>query len=116
MIEFMDNKDYSSKSEPIFSKCVKAGHRFYYIDVKTDCNGSAYVVLTESKSVDSNGNKKRHRIFLYQEDLLEFSESFNDAIQYIKSNYDVTPKKRHSDEVSECFLDDADLDLNWDKD
>lgn len=112
----MDNKDYSSKNEPIFSKCVKAGHRFYYIDIKTDCNGSAYVVLTESKSVDSNGNKKRHRIFLYQEDLLEFSESFNEAIEYIKSNYDVTPKKRRSDDFSDCNWENTDLDVNWDKD
>ena len=48
----MENKAVRNKcneSDILFSRCVKAGKRVYYIDVKCDRKGEYYLSITESK-------------------------------------------------------------------
>lgn len=82
------NNDRNGQNEPMYSECVKAGKRYYYIDVKKDSNGSYYIVLTESKATTEGTNKQRHRIFLYQEDFEKFSVALNNAMAYAQNEND----------------------------
>lgn len=71
-------KDYSPSRE-LFSKCVKAGTRFYYIDAKQDSSGNYYLVMSESRSNNQSGTRERQRIFVYQEDLEKFVSALTDV-------------------------------------
>lgn len=77
----MEGKDKSR--EPIYSRRLKAGKRHYYFDAKRDSHGNEYVVITESKSVDSEeGIVKRQRLFLYKEDFQKFYDCFKDVLGF----------------------------------
>lgn len=65
----------------LYSRCVKAGKRFYYIDAKRDSKGNDYMVITESNSAEEGGPMTRHKIFLYQEDFYKFTEAFLDVLK-----------------------------------
>lgn len=67
----MENKAVRNKgneSDILFSRCVKAGKRVYYIDVKCDRKGEYYLSITESKrlkTADDNEQPtfEKHKIF-----------------------------------------------------
>ncbi|MDO4707721.1 MAG: DUF3276 family protein [Porphyromonadaceae bacterium] len=67
----MKRSKYVSSKE-LFSKCVKAGSRFYYIDAKQDASGNYYMVMSESRVGSPTGVRERQRIFVYQEDIEKF--------------------------------------------
>ncbi len=79
-----------NEKEIYFTQCVKSGNRIYYIDVKRNCKGKSYVVLTESKrTVDSdsrnNPRYEKYKIFLYPKDIQAFISSISEAEKYIES-------------------------------
>lgn len=88
----MKNKNHSghnksNENEILFSRCVKAGKRVYYIDVKCDKKGEYYLSITESKrlkTVDENDQPmfEKHKIFLYREDLDKFQNAFDEAARF----------------------------------
>lgn len=82
-----------NKSIPLFSKSIKAGKRTYFIDVKSTRNNENYIVVTESKRLQSNDSTQepvyeRHKIFLYKEDFEKFANALHDAIEFIKQSED----------------------------
>ena len=64
----------------LYSRCVKAGKRFYYIDAKRDSKGNDYLVITESNSAEEGAAMTRHKVFLYREDFAKFTEAFLDVL------------------------------------
>ncbi|MCE8165356.1 DUF3276 family protein [Porphyromonas gingivalis] len=65
----------------LYSRCVKAGKRFYYIDAKRDSKGNDYLVITESNSAEEGSAMTRHKVFLYREDFAKFTEAFLDVLK-----------------------------------
>lgn len=74
----MKKREYVPSRE-LFSKCVKAGSRFYYIDAKQDSSGSYYMVMSESRANSQTGERERQRIFVYQEDVEKFVEALGEV-------------------------------------
>lgn len=81
--------DNQGKSE-IFSKAVRAGKRTYFFDVKSTKDGNLYVTVTESKRRlrhDGNGFfYEKHKVFLYKEDFIKFSDGLSEVVDYIRKN------------------------------
>lgn len=81
--------DNQGKSE-IFSKAVRAGKRTYFFDVKSTKDGNLYLTLTESKRRlrhDGNGFfYEKHKVFLYKEDFIKFSDGLSEVVDYIRKN------------------------------
>ncbi|MCM1337743.1 MAG: DUF3276 family protein [Candidatus Amulumruptor caecigallinarius] len=65
------------KAKPIYSKRISAGTRVYYLDVLKDKNGKSYISISEIPTSRSP-QKKRQRIFVYQENLEAFKEALGD--------------------------------------
>lgn len=88
----MKNKNNSvnhkgNENEILFSRCVKAGKRVYYLDVKCDRKGEYYLSITESKRLKTTDENEqpvfeKHKIFLYREDLDKFQNAFDDAVRF----------------------------------
>lgn len=78
-----------SEKEIVFSQAVKAGKRIYYIDVKKNRKEEMYLSITESKKiVNGEGENasftfEKHKIFLYREDFAKFTNSLNEAINFV---------------------------------
>ena len=85
----MEESNNSAKSE-IFSKAVRAGKRTYFFDVKSTKDGNLYLTITESKRRlrhDGNGFfYEKHKVFLYKEDFIKFSDGFTEVVEYIRNN------------------------------
>jgi hypothetical protein len=94
------------ESQPVYSKRVKAGKRTYFFDVKETRNSDYYLVITEIKRqyADEGLLQKKHKIFLYKEDLNKFMESLHTTAEYIKKellpNYDFDKFKDHAGETN----------------
>ena len=79
----MDNQ---RKFESVYSKKVRAGkRRTYFFDVRRTKGDDYYLTLTESTRRFNGDGYERHKIFLYKEDFNRFSDSLNDALNYIKT-------------------------------
>ena len=74
----------------LFSRTVKAGQRFYYIDVKRNNRGELYLNITESKKMQNGAQEagqasfEKHRIFLFPEDFAKFAEALGDAVRFVR--------------------------------
>lgn len=80
------SEQYSMEQEEIFSKVMRAGRRTYFFDVRSTKAGDYYLTITESKKFtndDGSFHYKKHKIYLYKEDFLEFKENLSEMIQYI---------------------------------
>jgi hypothetical protein len=75
------------KREEIYSSRVKAGKRTYFFDIKSTKSDDFYLTITESKRKQKGEEfvYEKHKIFLYKEDFLKFSDALEDAIKYIKT-------------------------------
>jgi len=84
-----DRNNNKGKSE-IFSKAVRAGKRTYFFDVKSTKDGNLYLTVTESKRRlrhDGNGFfYEKHKVFLYKEDFIKFSDGLSEVVEYIRKN------------------------------
>ena len=81
------SEQYSMEQEEIFSKVMRAGRRTYFFDVRSTKAGDYYLTITESKKFtndDGSFHYKKHKIYLYKEDFLEFQSSLDEMIQYIR--------------------------------
>lgn len=81
--------------DDVFSKPVRAGKRTYFFDVKATKGNDYYLTITESKrKVERDGrfSYDKHKIFLYKEDFIKFTEGLEEVIQYIKEKCPVTER------------------------
>ncbi|MEZ7838730.1 MAG: DUF3276 family protein [Flavobacteriales bacterium] len=80
----MDTHD--TNSQEIFSKKLRAGRRTYFFDVKSTRADDYYLTITESKkhtNEDGSSHFKKHKIFLYKEDFLDFKEILDEVTKFI---------------------------------
>jgi len=78
--------DYTMEKEEIFSKVMRAGRRTYFFDVRSTKGGDYYLTITESKKFtndDGSFHYKKHKIYLYKEDFIEFKDHLAEMIDYI---------------------------------
>ncbi len=74
------------EKEEIFSKVLRAGRRTYFFDVRATKAGDYYLTITESKKFtndDGSFHYKKHKIYLYKEDFVGFTEILNEMTDYI---------------------------------
>ena len=73
--------------DSVFTKMIKAGHRTYFIDVKTTRSNDYFMAVTElRKKVTPNGTiNERNKVFVYQEDLDKFTEGLAEVVEYMRS-------------------------------
>ncbi|WP_299210984.1 PUR family DNA/RNA-binding protein [uncultured Aquimarina sp.] len=74
------------EKEEIFSKVLRAGRRTYFFDVRSTKAGDYYLTITESKKFtndDGSFHYKKHKIYLYKEDFVGFSEILAEMTDFI---------------------------------
>jgi len=74
------------ENEEIHSKVMRAGRRTYFFDVRETKAGDYYLTITESKKFtndDGSFHYKKHKIYLYKEDFLDFKDNLSEMVQYI---------------------------------
>ena len=74
------------EKEEIFSKVLRAGRRTYFFDVRATKAGDYYLTITESKKFtndDGSFHYKKHKIYLYKEDFVGFTDILNEMTSYI---------------------------------
>ncbi len=74
--------------DPIETKAIKAGRRTYFIDVRATRDDDYFLTITESRKkthADGSVSFDRHKIFLYKEDFMKFSEGLSEVIDFVKS-------------------------------
>ena len=76
-----------SFGDSVFTKLIKAGHRTYFIDVKTTRSKDYFLAVTEvRKKITANGIvNERNKVFVYQEDMEKFTEGLAEAVEYLRS-------------------------------
>lgn len=89
----MENRRFEDRKEPeiVYSRSLKAGKRIYYLDVKKARNEDLYLCITESKKKsageEENPQFEKHKLFLYKEDFVRFTEELNDVIAFVKNQF-----------------------------
>ncbi|WP_298368766.1 PUR family DNA/RNA-binding protein [uncultured Lutibacter sp.] len=81
----MSDKEHLEQEE-IFSQVLRAGRRTYFFDVRATKADDYYLTVTESKKFthdDGTFHYKKHKIYLYKEDFVEFNEMLKAATDYI---------------------------------
>jgi len=87
MEEFEKNE--SLERDEIFSKAVRAGKRTYFFDVKSTKKNDYYLTITERKrryEQDGSFQVEKHKIFLYKEDFVKFTEGLSEVVEFIRAN------------------------------
>ncbi len=82
-------KNDSLERDEIFSKAVRAGKRTYFFDVKSTRKNDFYLTITERKrryEQDGSFQVEKHKIFLYKEDFVKFTEGLSEVIEFIRAN------------------------------
>ena len=93
--------------EEIFSKSIRSGRRTYFFDVRSTRAEDYYLTITESKrdfNEDGTPFYKKHKIYLYKEDFVNFKEALNDVCDYIikeKGEEIISNTERKKKDVSE---------------
>lgn len=78
------NKD--DKLDDIFSKVLRAGRRTYFFDVRETKASDYYITITESKKFTNDDGSyyyKKHKIYLYKEDFIEFQSFLDETVKYV---------------------------------
>jgi hypothetical protein len=84
----MDDKNRKPQTD-VYSKAVRAGKRTYFFDVKATRDTNLYLTITESKRKprdDGSFFYEKHKVFLYKEDFLKFSDGLQEVLDYIREN------------------------------
>ena len=77
------------EKEEIFSKVLRAGRRTYFFDVRASKAEDYYITITESiKFTEEDGSFhfKKHKIYLYKEDFVAFTEILEEMTSYVLNN------------------------------
>ena len=75
--------------EEVYSKAVRAGRRTYFFDVKATRNDDYFLTITESRKKQGKDGSfffDKHKIYLYKEDFVKFSEGLEEVIAYVKEH------------------------------
>ena len=74
--------------ESVYTKMVKAGHRTYFIDVKTTRSNDLFLSITElrKKITPTGAINERNKVFVYQEDIEKFAEGLSSVVEYMKQH------------------------------
>jgi hypothetical protein len=82
--------NFRRNRDEVFSRPVRAGKRTYFFDVKATRDENLYIVITESKRRPRNEGTgvfyEKHKIFLYKEDLIKFTDGLTEAVAYVREN------------------------------
>ena len=85
-----NNRRFEDRKEPeiVYSRSAKAGKRIYYLDVRKARNEDLYLCITESKKKATGETEvpqfEKHKLFLYKEDFVHFTEGLQDVINYVQ--------------------------------
>lgn len=76
-----------SYGDTVYTKMIKAGHRTYFIDVKTTRSNDHFISITElRKKITADGFvNERNKVFVYQEDFGKFVSGLKDVLEYVQS-------------------------------
>jgi hypothetical protein len=81
--------NYRNNQNERFSKSVRAGKRTYFFDVKATRDENLFITITESKRrprPDGSFFYEKHKLFLYKEDLIKFSDGLQEALDFVREN------------------------------
>lgn len=78
MIEFDPTKS-------ILERCLPAGSRTYYFDIKQTKAHDYFLIISERKKDNERKLIKKQKIFLYKEHFEEFLKILNEMMEYIFS-------------------------------
>ncbi len=87
----------------VYSTKLVRNDRTYFFNVKENLYGDLYLNIVESKPTDTEGRFLRQSLLVYQEDMGEFVNEFQKALDYIKQNGTKKPARNHK--VEEDFDD-----------
>ena len=62
----------------VFSSKIQKGSRTYFFDIKQNERREYYLTITESKK--SGDNFDRHRIMVFEEDIEDFADLFQNTL------------------------------------
>ncbi|MEY8848446.1 PUR family DNA/RNA-binding protein [Psychroserpens sp. XS_ASV72] len=103
------------EKEEIFSKVLRAGRRTYFFDVRSTKAGDYYLTITESKKFtndDGSFHYKKHKIYLYKEDFIEFLDLLKETTDYIiDEKGEEVISERHQKDFKRDDFDASDDDL-----
>jgi hypothetical protein len=94
----MEGHDEFDNRNIVYSRTIKTGKRIYYLDVRQSRNNELYLSMTESKKMppseknEGEIHHEKHKIFIYREDLSQFTDALIDVIRYIK-DHEAGPEK-----------------------
>ncbi len=90
---YQKNKSQADRVEEygeyVLSRTVKSVHRTYFLDVRATKGEDLFVTITESRkrqNPDGTAHYDRHKIVLYKEDVLRFSEEFGVIAEYLREH------------------------------
>ena len=96
------------EKEEIFSKVLRAGRRTYFFDVRSTKADDYYITITESKKFteeDGSFHFKKHKIYLYKEDFVAFSEILDDMTAYVLNHKgEEVISERHQKDFKKEFI------------
>lgn len=69
--------------DSLFTRVVKAGHRTYFIDVKSTRTDDLFLSLTElrKKNTADGVITERNKVFIFKEDIEKISQALNEVIE-----------------------------------
>lgn len=70
---------------PVFSKCISAKKRVYYIDALLDRKGQHYISLSEIPKDNKPGRKERQRVFIHADFMDEVLNALSEVAYQIKA-------------------------------
>ena len=82
-------RESEENGDQILTKAVKAGRRTYFFDVRATRANDYFLTITESRkknNADGSVTFDRHKIFLYKEDFVKFSDGLSEVIEFIRKN------------------------------
>ncbi len=85
----LENRINDGFGDSVFTKMIKAGHRTYFIDVKTTRSEDYFMTITElRKKILPNGDtvNERNKVFVFQEDIEKFTEGLLSVVEYMKQH------------------------------
>jgi Protein of unknown function (DUF3276) len=108
------------EKEEIFSKVLRAGRRTYFFDVRATKADDYYITITESKKFteeDGSYHFKKHKIYLYKEDFVAFTEILEEMTDYVLNNKgeEVISERHQRDFKKDSFVETNPEEVKTDK-